>query len=453
MTQVNHTTIADTAPRVARGEIRSERITEECLTQIAALNPRLNAFITVTADAALAAAREADREIAAGRSRGALHGIPLSLKDLIDQAGLPTTAASRVRSDHVARRDAPVVARLRQAGAVFVGKTNLHEFAFGTTSEDSGWGPTRHPLDDSRSPGGSSGGSAVAVSTAMSFGSVGTDTGGSVRIPASACGLTGLKPGWNELPADGVIPLSRQLDHVGPLARSVADAWLLYEAMRGSPRAAGEDLEAPSLHGLTLGVLDGYFFDRMEVDVESAVRGAADRLRSAGVQLSKVIVPHARDIAPVYLHLVLADGAAYHATELARHGERYTAPVRLRLEMGRYVLGEDYARAMRGRELLRHGVERALVGVEALLLPTLPIAAPVLGQASVAVRGGTESVRSAMLRCTQLFNLTGHPAITVPCGRTSGGLPVGVQLVGGLGRTNDLLRLARAVESALDTAR
>ena len=287
----------------------------------------------------------------------------------------------------------------------------------------------------------------------MSFGSVGTDTGGSVRIPASACGLTGLKPGWNELPADGVIPLSRQLDHVGPLARSVVDAWLLFEAMRGSPRSAGEELEGPSVRGLKLGVLDHYFFERMDVDVENVVRGAGERLRSAGAQLSEVIVPHARDIAPVYLHMVLADGAAYHATELARHGERYTAPVRLRLEMGRYVLGEDYARALRGRDVLRHAVEKALVGVDALLLPTLPIAAPVLGQASVVVRGGTESVRSAMLRCTQLFNLTGHPAITMPCGHTKSGLPVGLQLVGGLGRTNDLLCVARSVESALDAAR
>lgn len=453
MKQANRLTITDIAPRVGRGELRSERLTEECLAQIGSLNPRLNAFITVTADAALAAARQADRDIAAGRGRGALHGMPVSLKDLIDQEGLPTTAGSRVRADHVATRDAPIVARLRNAGVVFVGKTNLHEFAFGTTNEDSGWGPARHPQDDTRSPGGSSGGSAVAVSTAMSFASVGTDTGGSVRIPAAACGIIGLKPGWNELPADGVVPLSRQLDHLGPLARSVSDAWLLYEAMRGSPRAAGEPLDGPPLRGVRLGMLGGYFFDRMEEDVESALRAAVERLRSAGVQISEVTVPHARDIAPIYLHLVLSDAAAYHATALERHGDLYTAPVRLRLEMGRYVLGEDYARALRGREVLRRAVTQAMNGVDALLLPTLSIVAPRLGQASVAVRGGTESVRNVMLRCTQLFNLTGHPAITLPCADTPAGLPVGLQLVGRSNATTDLLRLARSVETALDYAR
>ena len=220
--------ITDTAPRLASGSVKSEALTEEALRRIGELQPTLNAFITVTADEALAAARQADKDIAGGRYLGPLHGIPLSLKDLIDMKGVPTTAASRLRADHIARRDAPVTARLREAGAVFVGKTNLHEFAFGTTNEDSGWGPARNPVDPSRSPGGSSGGSAISVRTGMAFASVGTDTGGSIRIPAAACGIVGVKPGWGEISADGVVPLSRQLDHVGPLARSVLDAALLY---------------------------------------------------------------------------------------------------------------------------------------------------------------------------------------------------------------------------------
>ena len=213
-------TIADAAPRLANGKLKSEKLTEDCLSKIEELNSKLNAFITVTADDALASARKADKEIAAGRYLGPLHGIPVSLKDLLDQKGLPTTAGSSVRKDHVAGSDAVVTARLRDAGAVFVGKTNLHEFAFGTTSEDSAFGPVRNPKDPTRSPGGSSGGSAVAIATGMSLGTVGTDTGGSIRIPAAACGVVGLKPEWGQVSAAGVVPLSRQLDHVGPLATS-----------------------------------------------------------------------------------------------------------------------------------------------------------------------------------------------------------------------------------------
>ena len=208
MTLDTEPTIAAVAPRVARGEVRAEKLTEEALARIAELQPTLNAFITVTADEALAAARQADKDIAGGRYRGPLHGIPISLKDLVDMKGVPTTAASRLRADHVARRDAPVTAHLREAGAVFVGKTNLHEFAFGTTTEDSGWGPARNPIDPLRSPGGSSGGSAIGIRTGMSFASVGTDTGGSIRIPAAACGIVGLKPAWNEISAGGAAPAS-----------------------------------------------------------------------------------------------------------------------------------------------------------------------------------------------------------------------------------------------------
>jgi aspartyl-tRNA(Asn)/glutamyl-tRNA(Gln) amidotransferase subunit A len=439
-------TITDLAPRIARGELRSEKLTEDALGVITTLNPQLNAFITVTADQALASAREADKEIAAGRSRGPLHGIPVSLKDLIDMEGVPTTAASRLRAHHVARRDAPVTARLREAGAVIVGKTNLHEFAFGTTTEDSGWGPARNPFDPSRSAGGSSSGSAIAVKTGMSIASVGTDTGGSIRIPAAACGVVGLKPEWEEISTDGVVPLSRQLDHVGPLARSVDDAAIMFDVMRGAPVAA---LEATPLWGKRVAVLGGYFLERLDEHVEASVLAAIERLRSAGASLGDVSLPHAASIAPVYLHLVLSDAAAYHATMLHERPAAYTPNVRLRLEMGRYVLAEDYVRALRGRAVLAREIEQALEGAEALLLPALAIAAPPLGAAAVPVKGGQEPVRSAMLRCTQPFNLSGHPAISLPCGRTPTGLPVGLQLVGRRGGTSDLLRLARAIEAAL----
>ena len=422
-------TITDLASRVARGEIRAERLTEDALATIAKLNPRLNAFITVTADEALAAARQADQEIAGGRYRGPLHGMPISIKDLLDVAGVPTTAASKLREGCIARGDAPVVAHFRAAGAVFVGKTNLHEFAFGTTSEDSGWGPARHLIDETRSPGGSSGGSAVAVKTGMSLASIGTDTGGSIRIPAAACGIVGLKPAWGEIPTEGVVPLSRQLDHVGPLARSVADAALLYDILRGSQVSSLPE-KSRELSGFKLAALDGYFMDRLSPEVHDEFQVAVDALRRAGAWVGRASIPHATSIAPIYLHLVLADAAAYHAITLERRPHAYTPNVRLRLEMGRYILAEDYARAQQGRTVLRREVEHSLDGVDGLILPSLSIVAPPIGALSVPVRGGEEPVRAAMLRCTQLFNLSGHPAISIPCGTTREGLPIGLQIVG-----------------------
>jgi aspartyl-tRNA(Asn)/glutamyl-tRNA(Gln) amidotransferase subunit A len=445
---MTYETVATLAPRIAAGQLRAERLTEEALATIDRLQPSLNAFITVMADAALEQARRADKDIASGRYRGPFHGIPVSLKDLIDVAGVPTTAASKLRQDHVAKRDAPIVSHLKAAGAIIVGKTNLHEFAFGTTNEDSGWGPARHPVDPTRSPGGSSGGSAIAVRTGMSIVSVGTDTGGSIRIPAAACGIVGLKPAWGEVSSDGVVPLSRQLDHVGPLARSVDDVELLYQVLRGVTASAGDS--APAASELTLATLDAYFLDRVSPAVDAAVHRAYDALRNAGANLSSRSLRHAGDIAPVYLHLVLADAAAYHATALERRPHAYTENVRVRLEMGRHVLGEDYARALHGRSVIAREVDQALANVDALILPALAVEAPPIGAVTVPVKGGTEPVRNIMLRCTQPFNLSRHPAITVPCGTTPEGLPVGLQIVGHAGRTLDLLRVARAVERVLE---
>jgi aspartyl-tRNA(Asn)/glutamyl-tRNA(Gln) amidotransferase subunit A len=370
---------------------------------------------------------------------------------LIDLAGVPTTAASRLRDGCMAAADAPVTTHLRHAGAVFLGKTNLHEFAFGTTTEDSGWGPARHPIDDTRSPGGSSGGSAIAVRSGMSIASIGTDTGGSIRIPAAACGIVGLKPGWGEVDADGVVPLSRQLDHVGPLARSVDDAALLFDILRGRLAQGVDERADQTLSSVSFAVLDGYFFDRLSVDVDAGVRGAIDTIARGGARVCTASVPHALDIAPIYLHLVLADAVAYHARALERRPHAYTDGVRLRLEMGRSVIGEDYVRALRGRAIIRDEITRALTGVDALLLPALSVEAPPLGAAAVPVIGGSEPVRTAMLRCTQPFNLSGHPAISLPCGMSRAGLPIGLQIVGHHGRTADLLRTARIVERALAT--
>jgi aspartyl-tRNA(Asn)/glutamyl-tRNA(Gln) amidotransferase subunit A len=437
-------TIEEFGRRLRARDITAVRAIEDCLQRIEADNPRLNAFILVMADDALRHAREADRELAAGRDRGPLHGVPISIKDLIDMRGVPTTAASRVREGQVADRDAPTIAHLHQAGAVIVGKTNLHEFAFGTTNEDSAFGPARNPHDPARSPGGSSGGSAASVAAGMALATVGTDTGGSIRIPAAACGIVGLKPSLGDVSTDGVVPLSRTMDHVGPLTLSVADARLVYHALTGD-HAAAPPAPMP-VSGLRLAVPRTYFCDLLDDEVRARFEEALDRLRSAGAHVDEVEIRHATDLATVYLHLVLGDAAAYHATTLETMPEKYTPPVRVRLEMGRYILAEDYVRALAGREVLRREVDAALALHDALVLPTLPIPAPVLGENMVQIGTQSEPIRNVMLRLTQLFNVTGHPAISIPDGNTSTGLPCALQLVGSRMQTDALLNVALACE-------
>src|SRR5688500_2640284 len=424
-------TIGQLARALKAREVSAETVTTRCLDRIAERNPSINAYITVLAEQALAQARHADAEMAQGRYRGPLHGVPISLKDLIDLRGVPTTAASRVRDGYLAADDATIVSRLREAGAVFIGKTNLHEFAFGTTNEDSAFGPVRHPLDPNRSPGGSSGGSAASVLDEMAYASVGTDTGGSVRIPSAACGLVGLKPTLGEIPVDGVVPLSTTMDHVGPLCRSVEDAGILYDALRG---AAIETRPPRDLRGVKIGVLRGYFLALLDAQVASTFEAACATLTEAGAQLEDVDLPHAGDIAAIYLHIVLAEAAAYHAKTLENRADDYTPNVRIRLEMGRYILAEDYVRALSGRQVLIDEVDAALAGRDALLLPSMAVPATRLGAATVKVAGGEEPVRNITLRLTQLFNVTGHPAISIPCGKTAEGLRSEERRVGKEGR-------------------
>jgi aspartyl-tRNA(Asn)/glutamyl-tRNA(Gln) amidotransferase subunit A len=432
-------TIETFGRRLRAREITSAQATDDCLKRIEADNARLNAFILVMAEEARRHASELDRELAAGHDRGPLHGVPISIKDLLDIRGVPTTAASRVRNGHVAVRDAPAIAHLRQAGAVFVGKTNLHEFAFGTTSEDSAFGPARNPHDPTRSPGGSSGGSGASVAAGMALASIGTDTGGSIRIPAAACGVVGLKPSFGEISTDGVVPLSHTFDHVGPLTRSVGDASLVYHALLGDARA-----QPP--HGVRLAVPRSYFCDLLDDQVRARFDEALDRLRAAGVHVDDIDIRHTAIIAPVYLHIVLADAAAYHAATLESMPEKYTPGVRTRLEMGRYVLAEDYVRALAGREVLRREFDAALAQHDALALPALPIPAPPIGASTVQIGSSSEAVRNVMLRLTQPFNVTGHPALSIPSGRTATGLPCSVQLVGCRGETDALLKVALACE-------
>src|SRR6185503_1377739 len=440
-------TLADVGRLVASKALTSEAVTERCLERITEQNRTLNAFVSVLDDDAVAQAKKADQEIASGGYRGPLHGIPISLKDIIDLRNVPTTAASRVRDGHIARRDATVVSRLRQAGAIFIGKTNLHEFALGTTNEDSAYGPVLHPFDDTRSPGGSSGGSAASVLAGMAYASIGTDTGGSIRIPSAACGLVGLKPTIGEIPIDGIVPLSESLDHAGPMCLSVEDAALFYGVLRGIPNPVAPTPRDAS--GLRFGIPRPYFFDLVDPQVLARFEESCDRLKSAGAILEDVAIAHTKEIAAIYVHIALPEAAAYHAPTLESRPQDYTENVRLRLEMGRYVLAEDYVRAQRGRHALTREVREALGGRDGLLLPSMPVPATRLGVPTVSIGGTEETVRNITLRLTQLFNITGHPAISLPCGRTDEGLPVGLQIVGTRNRTPELLQVAASLERTL----
>ena len=435
--------ILTASARIREGSLTSVALAESCLARIEELNGDLNAFITVTREDALAAARDADRDLVHGRWRGPLHGIPISLKDLIDQKGVVTTAGSAAHDRVPAAADAPVTAALRRAGAVLVGKTNLHEYAFGTTSDESAFGPVRHPADRELSPGGSSGGSAVAVAAGMSLASIGTDTGGSIRIPSAACGLVGVKPGFGEISCAGIVPLSHTLDHVGPIARTVADAAIVYRALAGLPDA---QTQPRSPAGLRIGILREYFEDLLDAGVRSTIVNVQGRLRDAGASLADVRLPHAEAIAAIYLGIVFGEAAAIHGTALDARGERYQPGVRLRLEAARFVPAEDYLRALRAREMTRAEVDAALAGCDVLIAPTLPIPAPPIGAQTVAIEGTLYPVRNVMLRLTQPFNLSGHPVVTLPCGATPAGLPCGLQLIGWRGRTQALLDAALACE-------
>jgi aspartyl-tRNA(Asn)/glutamyl-tRNA(Gln) amidotransferase subunit A len=436
--------LAEVSDLVRRREVSPVEVTRDVLDRIAAIEPQLNAFITVTADDALAAARRAEDEIAAGRWRGPMHGIPVSVKDLFDVAGVRTTAASHVLADAApSREDSAVVQRLREAGAIIVGKNNLHEFAYGATSETSHFGPVRNPWDPSRLAGGSSGGSGAAVAAGMSFASIGTDTGGSIRIPSACCGVVGLKPTFGRVSRHGLLPLASSLDHVGPLTRTVEDAALVLGAI------AGHDPRDPASANVPVPA----FSDGLERGARGLRVGVLETRVAAGADVRPVSLALLNDARATVVGVLAAEATVSLEEHLRAHPDWFGADVRDRLVRGQQVLAIDYVRAFEVRRRFRREVEQAFEHVDVLASPMVLVGAPPIGATEVPLNGGTIDVLRAMTANTREWNLLGVPAMSVPCGFTSAGLPIGLQIVGPAFAESTVLRAARAHERITGTPR
>jgi aspartyl-tRNA(Asn)/glutamyl-tRNA(Gln) amidotransferase subunit A len=443
--------------RLRRRELSPVEITRVYLERIAALDPELHAFITVTREPALADAATAEREIAAGQHRGPLHGVPLAIKDLFYTAGVRTTAGSRILADFVPAEDATVVARLKAAGALSLGKTNMEEFAYGATSLNPHYGVCRNPWDPERIAGGSSGGSAAAVVAGLCAAALGSDSGGSIRQPAALCGLVGLKPTYGRVSKHGVVPLSWSQDHVGPMTRTVRDAALLLQALAGHDPRDPASSAAPvpdylagiddGVRSLRIGLPRDFFFERVDAASEAAVRGAARTFEGLGARVDAVPLPQAAPAFAAGAAILFAEATAYHERWLRTRPGDYDPAVRARLEVGATLLATDYLKAQRARRLLVEQTLRLFDQVDVLLTPTAAVPAPRRDEHLIRWPDGTEEdVRGATLRFTRVFNLLGLPAISVPCGATDSGLPLGLQIVGAPFAEATVLRVARAYE-------
>jgi len=438
-------------------------VTKLMLERIERLNPKLNAYLTVTAEQALAQAKKAEAELYAPRGRkghrdrGPLQGIPISLKDNIYTKDIRTTAGSKILRDFVPQHDAVVVSQLKEAGAVLLGKTNLHEFAYGVTTNNPHFGPTRNPWSLSHIPGGSSGGSAAAVAAGLCYGSIGTDTGGSIRIPAALCGIVGLKPTFGRVSVADVVPLSPRLDCVGPLARSAADAALLLDPIFvcGEKEARLQSAirpKSPLLRGFRVGVPKDFFPRIVSVEVEHAFEKAVGVLRKIGATLKEVSVPLLQEVEDAGNQIAWAEATHYHqhAGWFPVRAADYGEDVRTRLELGAKVTATTYLQAMEQREAFIGGFHAAMADakLDALAVPTTPIPAPAIGEETTAVCGTNHPTRALLLRNNRPANLGGLPAISVPCGLTPDGLPVGLQLIGAVTDEALLLCITHAFECA-----
>jgi aspartyl-tRNA(Asn)/glutamyl-tRNA(Gln) amidotransferase subunit A len=428
------------------------------LDRIAALDGGLRAYITVSEEAALQAARAAEAALMAGEPLGPLHGVPYALKDLYDTAGVRTTGGSRIFADRVPTADATVVRRLREAGAILLGKLNMVEFAYGPEGLNPHYGHARNPWDASvhRMAGGSSSGSGVAVASGLAPGALGSDTGGSIRIPASLCGITGLKPTYGRVSRSGVLPLAWSMDHVGPMTRTAADCALMLRAIAGYDPADASTSVLPvpdypaaltgDVAGLRVGVLRGVFHDGAAPAVRAAVDAAAATLAGAGAVVDDVTIERLDLAAAGALAVVGAEALAYHAERLRTRAAEYDPDVARRLRVSAFVGAHHYVRAQQARALVRAEVDAALARRDVLLAPSTPIVAPAVGERQVTLGDGPADVRSALIRFTRPFNFSGHPACAVPCGFTEGGLPIGAQLVGRPFDEATVLRVADAFQ-------
>lgn len=439
------------ASRVRSGDLSSRQITEVHLARIQHLQPQLNCFVEVFSDQAMQQARAIDEDVAARRPLGPLAGVPVGIKDIVDVAGATTTAGSHHLFHHDADADATLTARLRAAGAVFIGKTSLHEFAYGVTNNNAHYGPTRNAWDRTRIPGGSSGGSAVAVSAGLCAGAVGTDTGGSIRIPASLCGVVGIKPTYGRVPVDGIVPLSRSLDHAGPLTRTVRDAALFLDVMAGTggAEAFSGALDGPGmLDGIRVGLPRTFFWERLDAGVAALAEDAVEVLRHLGGHAVECEVPYASYAGAVAAVVMSAEATAFHEHRLRTHPEGYGDDVRTRLERGLFLTATDYLEGLRARRFLRREFARAFEPAHVLVMPTTQIAASPIEEDPETAPGASLAMSVQLTRFTNPFNTTGLPAISVPCGFTRGGLPVGLQIVGPAGAEAMVLRVGDAYERA-----
>ena len=443
-------TLAEASERVRTRAASPTELVNACLARIDTYNPKLNAFITVAREAALAQAKALETEQRTGKLRGPLHGIPIALKDNIDTAGLRTTAGSAVFDDRVPDEDAEVTRRLKAAGAITIGKVNLHEFAMGGTSATSYYGPVRNPWALDRNPGGSSGGSAAAVAAELCYGALGTDTGGSVRTPASFCGIVGLKPTYGLVSIRGIVPLTLSLDHCGPMARTVRDAAIMLTVLAGYDRLDIASVEHPAedyvaaldqpVSGFRLGIPRAPFFDHLDADTARVVEEALGVLGKLTRSVQETVLPSTRDIT------LPGESYAYHEELMSRMSGRYMIPTRRSLERRADAKAADYIRARWALELLRRTIDDSFREFDLVVLPTRRRTPRTVEEAIK--REETDAPRNPELENTGAFNAYGIPAISVPCGFTSTGLPVGLMIAGPRFSEGRVLALAHAFERA-----
>ena len=456
--EVTALSLSDASDLLQARKISPVELTNACLARIERLNPVLNAFITVTGEQALAGAKAAETEIARGRRRGPLHGIPIALKDLFDTAGIRTTAGSAVFADRVPSEDAEVVRRLKASGAVLLGKLNMHEFAYGDTSAQTHFGPVRNPWDRTRVSGGSSGGSAAAIAARLCYGALGSDTGGSIRQPAAYCGIVGLKPTYGLVSTRGVVPLSWSLDHVGPMCRTVEDAATLLQPIAGYDPLDTNSVNATipdyrkalrqKVSALRIGTPRAVFYEMLDPEVEQAVHQALDVIGRLTASTRDVELPAYRT-----LPVVGAEAYAYHAPYFTKTPELYQSGTRQRLQGGSMVSTAAYIDGRRELERLRRAVAAVFSNVDLLVTPTAPILPQSVDEAvnnpALPPPGGV----ALSLRNTQPFDIYGLPSISVPCGFSRNGLPIGLEISGPRLGESQVLALAQAYEHATEWRR